>query len=58
MSPLVLYLRKIVFGSAAGLLGFYLLLRLAPFPIEKLTGDYSTAYLLDGTLPPAGAICK
>ncbi len=43
--------RKWFFRLLLALLGFYVLLRAVPLPVQKLQGDYSTAYLAsDGSL--------
>jgi penicillin-binding protein 1C len=51
MKSLAIKTRKILFRFFLFLIGFYALLRIVPLPVEKLRGDYSTAYLAsDGSL--------
>src|SRR5271169_2858301 len=51
MRAILLKSRKILFRTTLVLLGLCVLLRFTPLPVEKLRGDYSTAYLAsDGSL--------
>src|SRR6185295_12868874 len=51
MNKVFFNLKKTILYTGLSLFAFYLFLRLTPLPVEKLKGDYSTAYLAsDGSL--------